>query len=81
MKAFLLGLALAMALGFFAANRWYPNKILQSGRLMMSGMALAEILPIAPMPGQKIYAQSKVLWSVLAVLVIPTFFVINFIVK
>jgi hypothetical protein len=81
MKAYLLGLALLMAVGFFVANRMHPAKILQSGRLMMSGMALAEILPIAPMPGQKIYAQKKTLWGALAVLVVPAFFLINFVIK
>lgn len=78
MKAVLIAVALGMALLFFAWNLKSPAKLLQSGRVMMSGAALAEVLPITPMPGRKIYEWNKAAWVVLFVLVVPTFFVINF---
>jgi hypothetical protein len=78
MKAALIVLALVMAVGFCVANLHSPAKVLQSGRSMMSGMALGEIMPIDPMPGKKIMGWNKVAWAVLALLVVPTFFVINF---
>jgi hypothetical protein len=79
MKAWLLVLAIVMAVGFFFLNRHHPAKIWQSGRAMMSGMALGEILPIAPMPGQKIYQWNKLVWMGLLGIVVPTFILINFI--
>lgn len=78
LKVWLIVIALGMALAFFTANWLYPQKVLQSGRLMTSGMALAEILPITPMPGQKIYRWRRRVWVLLCVLVVPTFFLINF---
>ena len=78
LKVWLIVIALGMALLFFTANWLYPQKVLQSGRLMTSGMALAEILPITPMPGQKIYRWRRRVWVLLCVLVVPTFFLINF---
>lgn len=78
LKVWLIVIALGMALAFFTANWLYPQKVLQSGRLMTSGMALAEILPIAPMPGQKIYRWRRKVWVLLCVVVVPTFFLINF---
>ena len=77
MKVWLLVLALVMAVGFCIANLHAPAKILQSGRLMMSGMALGEVMPINPMPGLKIYKWRKDVWALLFVLVVPTFFLIN----
>jgi hypothetical protein len=77
MKTWLLVLALAMAVGFCIANRMAPAKILQSGRVMMSGMALGEIMPIAPMPGKKIYDWRKDIWALLFVIVVPAFFIMN----
>jgi magnesium chelatase family protein len=78
LKVWLIVIALGMALAFFTANWLYPQKVLQSGRVMTSGMALAEILPIAPMPGQKIYRWRRKVWVLLCVVVVPTFFLINF---
>jgi hypothetical protein len=77
MKTWLLVLALTMAVGFCVANRLAPAKILQSGRVMMSGMALGEIMPIAPMPGQKIYRWRRDVWAVLFVIIVPAFFIMN----
>ena len=48
-------------------------------RLMMSGAALAEVLPISPMPGHKIFGANKRLWLALFLVVVPGFFVINFV--
>ena len=79
MKAWLILFAIVMAVGFFALNRHHPTKIWQSGRAMMSGMALGEILPIAPMPGQKVYQWNKLVWIGLLAIVVPTFILINFI--
>lgn len=79
MKAWLIALALGMALAFFAANILHPNRVLQAGRVMMSGMMLAEILPITPMPGLKIYRWNKSIWALLAVVIVPTFVLINFV--
>lgn len=78
MKAWLIVISLLMAVGFCVANIMTPAKILQSGRVMMSGMALAEILPIAPMPGKKIFAWNPLVWVLLVILVLPTFIAINF---
>jgi hypothetical protein len=79
MKAWLIAISLGLALVFFALNVLYPAKIWQSGRLMMSGMALAEILPITPMPGMKIYKWKPSIWVLLVVLVVPSFILINFV--
>lgn len=79
MKAWLIVLALVMAIAFCLANVHAPSKVLQSGRLMMSGMALAEILPISPMPGLKIYQWRRHVWAGLFLAVIPSFFVINYV--
>jgi hypothetical protein len=78
MKAWLIGVSLVMALGFFAANVVHPNKVLQTGRVMMSGMMLAEILPITPMPGLKIHRWRPAVWWGLFVTIVPTFVLINF---
>lgn len=78
LKVSLILLTLCMALGFFFANWLHPMKVLQSGRIMASGVVLAEILPITPMPGQKIYAWRRRVWALLFVLIVPTFFLINF---
>jgi hypothetical protein len=79
MKAWLLCLALGMAVAFYFINHAYPAKVFQTGRLMMSGMALAEILPIAPMPGSKIVRWNKLVWVALALVTVPTFFLINYV--
>jgi hypothetical protein len=79
MKVWLLTFAFVMAIGFCVANLVAPGKFLQSARVMMSGAALAEIMPITPMPGQKIWAWNKTVWAVLFVLVVPGFFVMNFV--
>jgi hypothetical protein len=79
MKCWLIVFALVAAIGFCYANIHAPAKILQSGRLMMSGMALGEVLPIMPMPGLKIFKWRKDIWAILFVLVVPTFFLINFV--
>lgn len=78
LKVALLVATLCLAVGFFAANLLFPHKLLQSGRLITSGMALAEVLPITPMPGLKIYQWRKGVWALLFVLVVPTYFLINF---
>ncbi len=78
MKAWLLGIAFAMAVGFWLANLAAPGKLLQSGRMMLSGAALAEILPFTPMPGKKIFDSNKPLWVALFLLVVPGFYVMNF---
>ena len=78
LKVALLVATLCLAVGFFAANLLFPHKLLQSGRLITSGMALAEVLPITPMPGLKIYQWRKGVWALLFALVIPTYFLINF---
>ena len=78
LKVVLLLSALCLSLAFFAANLVFPNPVLQSGRVITSGIALAEILPIAPMPGLKIYQWRRGFWGVLFLLVVPTYFLINF---
>jgi len=78
MKALLTTVTLAMALAFFAANVFHPMKLFQSGRVMMSGIALAEILPFAPMPGKKILAWNKGVWALLAAAVLATFVLTNY---
>ena len=65
LKVWLLLIALGLALGFFFANWIYPQKILQSGRIMTSGMALGEIMPIAPLPGLRIYKWRRGVWALL----------------
>lgn len=79
MKAWLLGLAFILAVAFCLLNMASPAKVFQSGRLMMSGAALAEVLPITPMPGKKIFDANKRLWLALFLVVVPGFFVINFV--
>lgn len=79
LKAVLVAVGFAMAVGFYAWNRVAPGKLLQSGRVMMSGAALAEILPIAPMPGRKILTFSKPLWLLMFAVIVPGFFVLNFV--
>ena len=79
MKAWLIAISIGMALAFFTANILMPAKILQSGRVMMSGMALAEVLPINPMPGLKIYKWKRSVWLALVVVVVPTFVLVNFV--
>jgi len=77
MKAWLIVLAVAMAIGFGVANLHAPTKILQSGRVMMSGMALGEILPVNPMPGLKIFKWRPGIWALLFAVVVPTFVLLN----
>jgi hypothetical protein len=77
MKAFLITLSLVMALAFFAGNVLHPMKLLQSGRVMMSGIALAEILPITPMPGKRVYGWNKAAWWLLFLCIVPSFVLIN----
>ena len=79
MKAWLLGISLGLAFAFAAANILAPAKIFQSGRVMMSGMALAEILPITPMPGAKILKWNASVWGLLCVGVAVSFILLNFI--
>jgi hypothetical protein len=79
MKVWLLVIALLMAYGFAAANVLSPAKIFQSGRVMMTGAALAEILPITPMPGKKIMSWRPGVWALLAVAVVTSFIVLNFV--
>lgn len=79
MKAWLLVISLGLAFAFAAANILAPAKIFQSGRVMMSGMALAEILPITPMPGAKILKWSAGVWGLLCVGVAVSFILLNFI--
>jgi hypothetical protein len=79
LKATLIGVTFALALMFFVANVVHPMKIFQSGRVMLSGMALAEILPITPMPGKRIYGWKKGVWAVLAASIIPSFVLINYV--
>ena len=78
MKVWLTFLTLLIAVGFFAANVIHPDKMLQSGRVMTAGMALGEVIPINPMPGLKIYKWHRGIWAGLFLLVVPTFFLINF---
>lgn len=70
---------LGLALAFFAANWSYPHKVLQMGRIVASGIVLSEVLPVAPMPGLRIYKWSRSIWVLLFVLVVPTFFLVNFV--
>ena len=79
MKVWLLLFAFVLAVGFCVANLVTPGKFLQSARVMMSGAALAEIMPITPMPGHKIWAWNKTIWAVLFVFVVPGFYVMNFV--
>ena len=79
MKAWLLVISLGLAFAFAAANIVAPAKIFQSGRIMMSGMALAEILPITPMPGAKILKWSPGVWGLLCIGVAVSFILLNFI--
>lgn len=70
---------LGLSLAFFAANWHYPHKVLQMGRLVASGIVLSEVLPVAPMPGLRIYKWSRPIWALLFGLVVPTYFLVNFI--
>ena len=78
LKSWLVLASFLLALGFFTANLLHPDKILQSGRVITSGMALGDIMPVAPMAGQKIYQWRKGIWAVLFLLITPTYFAINF---
>ena len=79
MKAWLLGVAFALAVVFCVLNMASPAKVFQSGRLMMSGAALAEVLPITPMPGKKLFDANKGLWLAFFLVIVPGFFVMNFV--
>lgn len=70
---------LGLAIGFFTANWAYPHKVLQMGRLVASGIVLSEVLPVTPMPGLRIYKWSRRIWALLFGLVVPTYFLVNFI--
>lgn len=78
MKAWLIIAVLFMAVDLCIANLWYPERSLQSARLITSGMALAEVLPVAPMPGLAIYKWRRSVWLLLFLLVVPAFFLMNF---
>ncbi len=69
---------LGLALGFFAVNLYSPHKVLQVGRLVASGIVLSEVLPVAPMPGLRIYKWSRGRWALLFGLVVPSYFLVNF---
>jgi hypothetical protein len=79
LKLALIGLALVLAFAFFGANILSPSKIWQTGRAATSGMALGEILPIAPMPGLKIFKWRPSIWVPLFVIVATSFLLLNFI--
>ena len=79
MKVVLIVVAVVFAVIFFALNKRAPSKMLQSGRVMMAGAALAEILPISPMPGKKIFDWQKSAWAVLAALVVSVYVLTNFV--
>jgi hypothetical protein len=79
LKVWLLALALALGFVCFAANLLHPLKVLQSGRLICSSVALAEILPISLMPGLRIYKWRKGMWVLLFLLAVPSYFLINYV--
>lgn len=79
LRVSVLLMTFALAIGFFAANWLHPHKVLQMGRLVASGMALSEVLPVTPMPGLRIYKWRRSVWAVLFGLVVPTYFLVNFI--
>lgn len=79
LKVALVSVALAMAIVFGWANIAGPTKLLQSARLATSGMALGEILPIAPMAGLKIYRWNNTVWAALFCTVVMSFALLNFI--
>ncbi len=61
------------------ANLFFPQKLLQMGRVLAAGIALAEVFPLTPMPGLRIYQWRRSVWAILFVLIVPSFFVMNFI--
>jgi hypothetical protein len=79
LKVALVVTALWIAIVFAWANINGPTKILQAARVATSGMALGEILPIAPMSGIKIFKWNPAVWTVLFVLVVGSFFLMNFV--
>jgi hypothetical protein len=61
------------------ANLLHPEKMLQSARMMATGMALAEVMPVTPLPGSAIYKWRRGVWALLFALVVPSFFLINYV--
>ena len=64
---------------FFAANLLSPQKYFQIGRLLASGIALAEVCPMTPMPGLRSYQWRRGIRAILFALIVPAFFLMNFI--
>lgn len=79
LKAGLLIITFGMAMVFFLANLFFPQKFFQMGRLLTSGIALAEVFPLTPMPGLRIYQWRRPVWAILFAVIVPAFFVINFV--
>ena len=79
LKVGLLMITFGLALLFFLANLFFPQKFFQMGRVLASGIALAEVFPLTPMPGLRIYRWRRGVWAILFALIVPSFFVINFI--
>ncbi|MEZ4367667.1 MAG: hypothetical protein R2939_15530 [Kofleriaceae bacterium] len=71
--------SLGLAVVFFLANRSHPTTFFQCGVLASTGSCLTDMLPAKPMTGQKIWAESKLLYAGLAALVLPAFFLLNFV--
>lgn len=70
---------LGLAFGFFSANLHHPHKVLQMGRLVASGIVLSEVLPVTPMPGLRIYKWRRSIWALLFGIVVPAYFLMNFV--
>jgi hypothetical protein len=78
LKVTLVCVSLGLALVFFALNLSHPAKLWQAARGSTSGAALAEILPISPMAGLKIFNWRKDVFFPLFVAIVTTFALINF---
>jgi hypothetical protein len=79
LKVGLLLMMFFISVSFFTANLLSPQKYFQIGRLLASGIALAEVCPMTPMPGLRIYQWRRTIWAILFALIVPAFFLMNFI--
>ncbi|MBI5227064.1 hypothetical protein HY988_00615 [Candidatus Micrarchaeota archaeon] len=78
MKAFIILITMVLGIALFVANFVHPTKTLQLFRMIASGLALTEIMPIKPMPGVSIKKWNWIIWILLFLLIVPTYFLINF---
>ncbi len=78
MEAFVILITFAIALVIFIINFIHPTEPFEVFRAIASGVALAEIMPFKPMPGVSIKKWNWIIWLILFLLIVPTYFLINF---